>query len=37
MKTRQDNDMINHISAIYVENETMLSCLIGPGTVYDEI
>ena len=37
MKTRQDNDMINHISAIYVENKTKLLCLIGPGTVYDEI
>ena len=28
--------MINGISAVYVENETKLPCLIWPGVVYDE-
>ena len=34
-KTRQDNDMIDSIGAIYVENEIELSWLIRPGIVYE--
>ena len=36
MKTRQDNDMTNRTSAIYVEKEIKLSWPIGLGTVCDE-
>ena len=36
MKTRQDNNMINHIGAIYHENEIELSWLIGSGAVYEK-
>ena len=36
MKTRQDNDMIDHIILIYIENDTKHSGPIGPGVVYDE-
>ena len=37
MKTRQDNDMTNRTSAIYVEKEIELSWLIVQlGTVCDE-
>ena len=36
MKTTQNNNMNDHTSAIYVENETKLPCLIRPGAVYDE-
>ena len=36
MKTKQDNDMTNHISAVYVENDTELSWPIGLGAVCEE-
>ena len=36
MKTRQDNDVIDHLEMVYIENETELSCLIGLGIVYDK-
>ena len=34
-KTKQDNDVTNHINAIYAENETKLLWSIGPGVVDD--
>ena len=36
MKTRQDNNMTNCTSVIYVEDETKLLCLIGLGVIYDK-
>ena len=36
MKIRQDNDMINRTSVVYVKNETELSWLIGSGVVCDK-
>ena len=36
MKTRQDNDVINHTSSLYAKNETELFCPIWQGMVYDE-
>ena len=36
MKTKQDNDMTNYISAVYVENDTELSWPIGLGAVCEE-
>ena len=36
MKTRQDNNVTDHIGVVYVENETKLPCLIGLGTINDE-
>ena len=36
MKTRQDNNMINCISMVYVEDETKLSSPIEPSEIYDE-
>ena len=36
MKNRQDNDLINHTSMVYTENDTKLSWLIGSGVGYDE-
>ena len=36
MKTRQDNNVINRISTIYVEDETKLSSPIEPSEIYDE-
>ena len=36
MKTRHDNDMTDHTSAIYAKNNNDMSSLIGPGIVYDE-
>lgn len=35
-KTKQDNDMINRISAVYVKNETKLSWLIESCLFCDE-
>ena len=35
-KTRKDNDVIEHISAVYVENYNELLGPIGPGVVCDE-
>ena len=35
-KTRQDNDVIHHIGAAYVENNTKLSWPIKLGANYDE-
>ena len=35
MKTRQDNDMIDHIDVAYVQNEIELSRSIRLGVVYD--
>ena len=35
-KTKQDNDVTNHINVIYAENETKLLWSIGPGAVDDE-
>lgn len=34
MKTRHDNDLIDHIGAVYAENYTKLSRLIRSGAVY---
>lgn len=36
MKTRHDNDMIDHIILIYIKNDTKHLGPIGPGVVYDE-
>ena len=36
MKTRQDNDVINRLDAVYVENKIELPCLIRLGTICDE-
>ena len=36
MKTKQDNDITNHIGAIQVENGMKFSWLVQPGVVYDE-
>ena len=36
MKTRQDNDMTKHTSAVYAENVTELLCPIKLSAVYDE-
>lgn len=36
MKIRQDNDMIDHTSAIYVKIETELSWTIKQDAVYHE-
>lgn len=35
-KTKQDNNMINRISVVYVENNIELSWPIGLGADYDE-
>ena len=35
MKNRQNNDMTDHIGAIYVENEIELSWSVKPSAVYD--
>ena len=32
-KTKQDNDMIDRIGAIYIENDAELSSLSGPSAV----
>ena len=34
MKTKQDNDVTNHTSVVYIEIETKLSCLIRKNVVY---
>ena len=36
MKTRQETDETDHISAIYTKNETELLYVIRSGVVYDE-
>ena len=36
MKTRQDNDVTDGISAFYVENDTELSWLIRSGMICDK-
>ena len=36
MKTKQENDVIDHIGAVYAKNETGLSLLIEPSVIYDE-
>ena len=36
MKTRQDNDLINHIGVVYVESDIELSWSTRRGAVYDE-
>lgn len=36
MKTRQENDMTKHTSAVYAKNETKLLCLIKSSMVCDE-
>ena len=36
MKTRQDNDMTDHTSAVYDKNKIELSWLIKLGTTCDE-
>ena len=36
MKTRQDNEFVNRISALYTENDTELSWLIELGSVCDD-
>ena len=35
-KTRQNKDVIDHTSTVYVENETELSWSIRPGAIYYE-
>ena len=36
MKTRQNNGVVNHTSAIYAKNKTEFSSSIGLGTIYLE-
>ena len=36
MKTRHDNNVVNHIGPLYIENETKLLWSIQQGTVYDK-
>ena len=36
MKTRQDNEMTDHIGAVYAENDNELSLPIRLGADYDE-
>lgn len=36
MKARQDNNMIDHTSTVYIENEIKLPCPIGLGVVFDK-
>ena len=36
MKSKQDNDVIDGIGAVYAEIETKLSYLIGHNAVYHE-
>ena len=36
MKTRHDNEMTDHIGAIYAKNETKLSWSIRLGVICDE-
>ena len=36
MKTRQDNDVTDHIGLVYAKIKTKLSRPISPGVVYDE-
>ena len=36
MKSRQENNMINHIVAVYVKNDTKLSWPIKSGEIYNE-
>ena len=35
-KTRHENDLTDHTSVIYIENDTNLSWLIRSGANYDE-
>ena len=35
-KTRQDNDLTDHIGPVYIENEIKLLWPIRRGTFYDE-
>ena len=34
--TREDNDVTNHIGAVYIENNTELSWSIGSSGIYTE-
>ena len=36
MKTKQENDVIDHIGVVYAKNETGLSLLSEPSVIYDE-
>ena len=36
MKTRQDNNLIDHTGTVYAEIESELSWLIGSGAICDE-
>ena len=36
MKTKMHNDMTDHTSEVYVENDIELLWLIGSGANYDE-
>ena len=36
MKTRQDNNMIDHVDTVYAEKDTKLSWHVGLGADYDE-
>ena len=36
MKTKQDNDVIEHTSMVYIENNSELSWPIKPGVVCEE-
>lgn len=35
-ETRQNNDIIDHTSVVYIENDTEMSWLIGPSIVCNE-
>ena len=34
MTTKQDNDIIDYIGAVYIENKTEISWLIRLGVIY---
>lgn len=36
MKTKQETNKVDCTSAIYIENETQLPCVIRPSVVYDK-
>ena len=36
MKTKQDNELIDHTGVVYTKNKIELSLPIDPGVVYDQ-
>ena len=36
MRTKQENELTSHVGAVYIENDTELSWLIGLGADCDE-